>query len=202
MSKETIARAFEPFFTTKPVGKGTGLGLSQVFGFVKQSGGHLKIYSEPGAGTTLKIYLPRHHAEGTEKAPAAAAPPVRGKVEEIILVVEDDDRMRAITVALLRELGYTVIHAARPELALTALESSPGVVLMFTDVVMPEMSGRALAEEARRRRPALRILFTTGYTRNAIVHNGEVDADALLLSKPFTIDQLAARVRAAIDQGP
>jgi signal transduction histidine kinase/CheY-like chemotaxis protein len=199
MSPETIARAFDPFFTTKEVGKGTGLGLSQILGFVKQSSGHVKIYSEPGQGTTVKIYLPRHvGAEGA--APSGVPSPIQhGRPDEIVLLVEDDDRMRAVNVDLLRELGYGVIHAARPQVALAALEANPRVTLLFTDVVMPEMNGRQLAEEARRQHPGLKVLYTTGYTRNAIVHNGVVDADARLLTKPFTLEQLSAAVRTAID---
>lgn len=198
MSPETIARAFDPFFTTKPVGKGTGLGLSQILGFVRQSGGHVKIYSEVGTGTTVKVYLPRHEGNETPAAAAAAAVP-RGRRGETVLLVEDDDRVRSINVALLQELGYTVIEASRPSEALSALDTHEDVSLLFTDVVMPEMSGRALADEARRRRPGLRVLYTTGYTRNAIVHNGVVDRDARLLIKPFTAEQLAVAIRAAID---
>ncbi|GEP62051.1 ATP-binding protein [Reyranella soli] len=146
MSRETVARAFDPFFTTKEVGKGTGLGLSQILGFVKQSNGHVKIYSEPGQGTTVKIYLPRHL--GIEEAAASGAPlPIQhGRLEELVLLVEDDDKIRAVNADLLRELGYTVIDVARPQLALAALDANPGVTLLLTDVVMPEMNGRLLAD--------------------------------------------------------
>ncbi|RWC72807.1 MAG: response regulator [Mesorhizobium sp.] len=198
MSPEIIARAFEPFFTTKPANKGTGLGLSQVFGFVKQSGGHVKIYSEPGEGTTIKIYLPRFF--GPEEP---ASPTGRGKsaakVTETILVVEDDARVRAATTDVMRELGYTVIHAAGGPEALEKLAATPGIALLFTDIVMPVMNGRKLAEEALARQPGLKVVFTTGFTRNAVVHNGVLDHDVHFLAKPFTIEQLAAKLRDVLD---
>ncbi|TGT88731.1 MULTISPECIES: CHASE3 domain-containing protein [unclassified Mesorhizobium] len=198
MSPEVIAKAFEPFFTTKPANKGTGLGLSQVFGFVKQSGGHVKIYSEPGEGTTIKIYLPRFF--GPEEP---ASPTGRGKsaakVTETILVVEDDARVRAATTDVMRELGYTVIHAAGGPEALEKLAATPGIALLFTDIVMPVMNGRKLAEEALARQPGLKVVFTTGFTRNAVVHNGVLDHDVHFLAKPFTIEQLAAKLRDVLD---
>jgi signal transduction histidine kinase/CheY-like chemotaxis protein len=201
MPPEVLARAFDPFFTTKDVGKGTGLGLSQVFGFVKQSGGHVKIYSEPGSGTTVKIYLPRSLAAGAEaqeKTETADLP--LGAAHEIVLVVEDDDRVRVVSVANLRELGYTVIHASNGEAALKLLaDENRTVSLLFTDVVMPGMTGRTLAETATKQRPGLKVLYTTGYTKNAVVHNGVVDAGARLLVKPFSLDALARKVREALD---
>ncbi len=198
MPPEIMAKAFEPFFTTKPVNKGTGLGLSQVFGFVKQSGGHVKIYSEPGEGTTIKIYLPRFF--GAEEA---VLPAGRGEnqteVTETILVVEDDARVRASTTDVLRELGYTVIHAGSGQEALQKLTENPGVALLFTDIVMPVMNGRKLAEEALARLPQLKVIFTTGFTKNAVVHNGVLDHDVHFLAKPFTIEQLAAKLRDVLD---
>jgi signal transduction histidine kinase/CheY-like chemotaxis protein len=194
MSKETLARAFDPFYTTKPIGKGTGLGLSQVYGFVKQTGGHVKIYSELPQGTTVKIYLPRsHRAEEQTAAPTRQAIP-EGNPTEIILVVEDEDRVRTISVAALRELGYTVVHAESGDAALAKLKTHPGVTLLFTDIVMPGMNGRVLADNARKEFPTLKVLYTTGYTQNAVVHNGVVDADAQLIVKPYTVDQLAMKV--------
>ncbi|RWN32913.1 MAG: response regulator [Mesorhizobium sp.] len=195
MTPDVIAKAFEPFFTTKAVNKGTGLGLSQVFGFVKQSGGHVNIYSEPGEGTTIKIYLPRYFgaeepAVTTERGHNTAAP-----VTETILVVEDDARVRVSTTEAIRELGYTVIHAASGEEALQKLAENPNVALLFTDIVMPVMNGRKLAEEAVARMPQLKVIFTTGFTRNAVVHNGVLDHDVHFLAKPFTIEQLAAKLR-------
>lgn len=201
MTPEILTRAFDPFFTTKDVGKGTGLGLSQVFGFVKQSGGHVKIYSEPGSGTTAKIYLPRSLAAGVEenrRTPAEALP--LGSAKEVVLVVEDDDRVRVVSVANLRELGYSVLHASSGEAALKLLaDETRSFALLFTDVVMPGMTGRVLAEEALKKRPELKVLYTTGYTKNAVVHNGVVDANARLLVKPFSLEALARKVRETID---
>ncbi|KAA3451154.1 histidine kinase [Mesorhizobium sp. SARCC-RB16n] len=198
MSPEIIARAFEPFFTTKPVNKGTGLGLSQVFGFVKQSGGHVKIYSEPGEGTTIKIYLPRFFGP-EEPAALAERGKSAAKATETILVVEDDPRVRASTTDVMRELGYTVIQAGSGQEALEKLAATPGIALLFTDIVMPVMNGRKLAEEALARQPGLKVVFTTGFTRNAVVHNGVLDHDVHFLAKPFTIEQLAAKLRDVLD---
>jgi signal transduction histidine kinase len=197
MAPDVIARAFEPFFTTKPLTKGTGLGLSQVFGFVKQSGGHVKIYSEPGEGTTIKIYLPRFN--GSEEA-APAKPSARSDVtaSEIILLVEDDARVRASTAAVLLELGYTVIEAAGSEEALRKLAENAAIALMLTDIVMPGMNGRQLAEEARKRGLSAKVVFMTGFTRNAIVHNGVLDHDVHFIAKPFTLEQLATKLRDAL----
>jgi signal transduction histidine kinase/ActR/RegA family two-component response regulator len=195
MAPDVIERAFDPFFTTKKVGEGTGLGLSQVFGYVRQSGGHVKIYSEPGQGTAIKLYLPRHHgaaAATEERFPAEAMP--LGAPERIVLVVEDEEQVRAMTVDALRELGYTVVEAANGESALERLAGMPRVDLLFTDIVMPGMNGRELAEKVRAERPATQILFTTGYARDAVVHNGMLDAGVAFLAKPFTIDQLARKV--------
>ncbi|WP_231639368.1 CHASE3 domain-containing protein [Sphingomonas profundi] len=202
MTPDIIERAFDPFFTTKEVGKGTGLGLSQVFGFVKQSGGHIAIYSEPGEGTTVKLYLPRF--TGPVIGPRAATPVEampEGRADEIILVVEDEQRVRHFSVDALRELGYTAMSAANGQEALRLLAENPSILLLFTDVVMPEMNGRRLAEEARAIRPGLPVLYTTGYTRNAVVHNGMLDTGVAFLPKPFTIEQLARKVREVIDGG-
>ncbi|ATQ69539.1 MULTISPECIES: response regulator [Methylosinus] len=201
MSREVIERAFDPFFTTKPAGRGTGLGLSQVYGFVRQSGGHVKIYSEAGHGTTVKIYLPRHHgAAEAADAPAPARATPRGEKQETILVVEDDARVRALTADTLKELGYSVLEADGAAAALRQLDMNRNVDLLFTDVVMPGANGRHLADEARRRRPQLQILFTTGYTRNAVVHNGVLDPGVELIVKPYSIDRLARKVRDLLDR--
>ena len=200
MKPEVIAKAFDPFFTTKEVGKGTGLGLSQVYGFVKQTGGHVKIYSEIGQGTTIKVYLPR--LSGTEPVQpddAAEAEVLLGESQEVVLVVEDEVAVRQFSVEALTELGYRVLEADGAAAALRLIETHPEIALMFTDIVMPEVNGAKLAEEARRRRPGLPVLFTTGYTRNAIVHNGVLDQGVELIGKPFTIAELAAKVRAAIE---
>ena len=201
MPAEVIERAFDPFYTTKGVGKGTGLGLSQVFGFLKQSKGHVKIYSEVGHGTTIKLYLPRYSGTDTtiEAAVRREALPV-GTADEIVLVVEDEAGVRHVSVDALRELGYTVIQAASPNEALQQLAVQPHVTLMFTDIVMPDMTGRQLAEKALEQRPDLKVLYTTGYTRNSIVHNGVLDPGTAFLAKPFTIEQLAAKIREVLDK--
>lgn len=202
MTAEVIARAFDPFFTTKEVGRGTGLGLSQVYGFVKQSGGHVRIYSEPGQGTTVKIYL-RRLLNASEDDIATDTPPVMplSDGQETVLVVEDEESVRRSSVEALTELGYRVLEASGGEVALKLIDTHPEIALVFADVVMPGMNGRKLADEVRRRRPSLKVLFTTGYTRNAVVHNGVLDAGVELLGKPFTLDELAARVRAVLDKG-
>lgn len=194
MPPEVIERAFDPFYTTKGVGKGTGLGLSQVFGYVKQSGGHVKIYSEIDEGTTIKIYLPRHLGNHVSAASVLDEEIPAGHPDRIILVVEDEQQVRHMTVDALRELGYTVVQASDGNQALEQLVVQPRVDLLFTDIVMPEMNGRQLADRARETRPDLKILFTTGYTRNAVVHNGMLDAGVAFLPKPFTIQQLALKI--------
>ncbi|WP_242098710.1 CHASE3 domain-containing protein [Sphingomonas sp. CROZ-RG-20F-R02-07] len=201
MPPHVIERAFDPFYTTKGVGKGTGLGLSQVFGFVKQSGGHVKIYSEPDQGTTVKLYVPRYLGSATTAAQdeAAASPLPRAQKDEIVLVVEDDERVRHMSVDALRTLGYTVVQASDGTQALAVLAIQPRVDLLFTDIVMPAMNGRELADRARKQQPSLRVLFTTGYTRNAVVHNGVLDPGVAFISKPFGIDQLAVKVRQVLD---
>ena len=201
MAPEIIAKAFDPFFTTKGAGKGTGLGLSQVYGFVRQSGGHVKIYSELGVGTSVKIYLPRLYGEAaaTEQSKRLATIH-RGLRSEIILVVEDEERVRALSVEALKELGYGVVEASGPSHALRMLDEGQQVTLLFTDVVMPDMSGRQLADHALGKRPNLKVLYTTGYTRNAIVHNGMLDPGTNLLTKPFSIEELAAKVRKILDE--
>jgi CheY-like chemotaxis protein len=201
MDEAPIDRAFDPFFTTKEVGKGTGLGLSMVYGFVKQSEGHLKIYSEPGEGTTIKIYLPRHHgtADEVEESSYDDRTP-EGSDSETILVCEDDDDVRAYSVDTLRELGYRVVEAADGESALRLLTQGEKVDLLFTDIVLPGgMTGAVVAERARTLRQGLKVLFTTGYARNAIVHQGRLDPGVELLSKPFTYSELATRIRDMLD---
>ena len=198
MTKDVVDRAFEPFFTTKQSGQGTGLGLSQVYGFVKQSGGHVKIYSEVGEGTTVKIYLRRF--VGTPSAlQDVRGEPARGRSGECILVVEDDADVRAYVVETLGGLGYDVLEAGRGEDALRLLDEHKTIGLLLTDVVMPGMNGRKLAEEACERRPALKVLFMTGYSRNAIVHQGRLDAGVELIQKPLDSGQLATTVRRILD---
>ncbi len=199
MPPEVVARAFDPFFTTKAIGKGTGLGLSQVYGFVKQSQGHIKVYSEPGAGTTVKIYLPRLIGEAQDVKREVIEPMRTGDRSEIILVVEDDALMRRLAADALHELGYTVFEAESAANALATLDRVADVKLLFTDVVMPDINGKKLADEALRRRPGLKVIFTTGYTANAVVHGGVLDQGVNFISKPFTLDRLAAKVRKALD---
>jgi signal transduction histidine kinase/CheY-like chemotaxis protein len=202
MAPEVVERAFDPFYTTKGAGKGTGLGLSQVFGYVKQSGGHVKIYSEIGRGTTVKVYLPRHLGAASttlaDEAEKAALP--LGTPDTIVLVVEDEEPVRHMTVDALRELGYTVVQASDGKEALRHLQLQPRVDVMFTDIVMPDMTGRELVDQARKSRPDLKVLYTTGYTRNAVVHNGVLDRDVAFLPKPFTLEQLAAKIRDVLAQ--
>ncbi len=200
MPPEVVERAFDPFFTTKEVGKGTGLGLSQVFGFCKQSGGHASIYSEVGEGTTVRLYLPRFFGadEPIEPGAGRAETPI-GFASEVILLVEDEARVRQLAGGMLRELGYTVIAAAGPGEALKTLTDRGDIALLFTDIVMPEMNGRKLADLARAEHPDLKVLYTTGYTRNAIVHNGTVDIGVAFLPKPYSIHDMARKVRDVLD---
>lgn len=202
MPQSIIDKAFDPFFTTKTVGKGTGLGLSQVFGFVKQSGGHVKIYSEEGSGTTVKLYMPRFTGAAVpERLELAVGDMPRAQGDEVVLVVEDEERVRLVTVDTLRELGYTVVHAGNGSEALELLDIQPRVDLLFTDIVMPGMTGRELADAAQARRADLKVLYTTGYTKNAVVHNGMLDAQVAFLAKPFTAGALATKVRQVLDGG-
>ncbi len=205
MPPEVVAKAFDPFFTTKGVGQGTGLGLSQVYGFVKQSTGHLRIASQVGQGTTVTVYLPRPvavldtadatGAQGPE-SPAAA----RGG-RELILVVDDEPAVRQFSVDALSEMGYPVLAAEGADTALALLDAHPAISLLFTDVVMPQVNGRELADEALRRRPDLRVLFATGYSRNALERDGVLDPSVQVIGKPFTLDELAARIRAVLANG-
>ncbi|GLR88214.1 CHASE3 domain-containing protein [Bradyrhizobium iriomotense] len=196
MPPDVQEKAFEPFFTTKEVGKGSGLGLSMVYGFVKQSGGHIKIYSEAGHGTTIKLYLPP--GEGASETAASAAAPATGGVETI-LVVEDDNLVRNFVTAQLQGLGYKTIAAVDGRAALALVDRGEPFDLLFTDVVIPGgMSGRLLAQEVEKRRPGVRVLYTSGYTDNAIVHQGKLDEGVLLLTKPYRRNQLAEMIRLAL----
>jgi PAS domain S-box-containing protein len=196
MSKAVQDKVFEPFFTTKEVGKGTGLGLSMVYGFVRQSGGHIKIYSEEGHGTTIKLYLPP--ARGQAEAKAATALPATGGTETI-LVVEDDPLVRNFVTVQLKSLGYKTIAAADSRAALALVDKGEPFDLLFTDVIMPGgISGRQLADEVLKKRPGIKVLYTSGYTDNAIVHHGKLDKGVLLLTKPYRKTQLAKLVRAAL----
>ena len=202
MDQATLERAFEPFFTTKEVGKGTGLGLSQVYGFVRQSAGHVQDLQRAGRrhdGEDLSAPPPRRRRAAGRHRPLGAMRRGRSAPRRI-LVVEDDERLRAYTVEILNELGYRVLEAPSGAAALEILERGRKVDLLFTDIVMPGgINGRQLADEAVRRRPGLKVLFTTGYTRNAIVHHGRLDPGVQMIGKPFSFDELALRVRALLD---
>ncbi|MGE0659470.1 MAG: response regulator, partial [Reyranellaceae bacterium] len=199
MSQDVIAQAFEPFFTTKADGQGTGLGLSQVYGYVKQLGGHVKIYSEPGHGTTVKLYLPRTRQPEEMLQVAALTPIEFGR--ETVLVVEDDPAVRAGAVDMLGDLGYRVLQAASADSALAVLSSGAAVDVLFTDVVMPgPVKVRELVRQTQAHRPGIAVLYTSGYTENAIIHDGRLDADVLLISKPYRRDELARKLRTAIER--
>ena len=194
-----LERVFDPFFTTKEVGKGTGLGLSMVFGFVKQSGGHIKIYSEEGHGTSVKMYLPRATGLNQTAAEAAVSSNIEGGTETV-LIVEDDSLVRRYVMTQIESLGYTTLEAANASDALQIIDAAPSVDLLFTDVIMPGvMNGRQLVDEALKRRPQLKTLYTSGYTENAIVHHGRLDSGVLLLAKPYRKSELARMLRLALD---
>ena len=196
-----LDRVFEPFFTTKEVGRGTGLGLSMVFGFVKQSGGHIKIYSEEGHGTTVRIYLPRSTGLHQIDAEAPALADIQGG-HEVVLIVEDDPLVRKYVITQIRGLGYTTLDAANAREALDIIDNNERIDLLFTDVIMPgPMNGRHLVDEALKRRPGLKTLFTSGYTENAIVHHGRLDSGVLLLAKPYRKSDLARMIRQALSSG-
>jgi len=199
MDSETRARIFEPFFTTKEMGKGTGLGLSTVYGIVKQSQGHMWVYSEPGQGATFKVYLP-HHLDPEEVQPAPPAPRVVPRGWETILAVEDEESLLSLVAEILRDAGYSVIAAHGPKEALRLMaDHREPIHLLLTDVVMPGMSGRALADEVVGKRPGIRVLYMSGYTDNAIVHHGVLDAGVTYIQKPFTPDALIKTVREVLD---
>jgi PAS domain S-box-containing protein len=199
MPPEVAARAFDPFFTTKPAGQGTGLGLSQVYGFVKQSGGHVKLYSEPGRGTSVKVYLPRLGGAPDAPSPSAdAAPPPVGH-QELVLLVDDEVAVREVSAEALRELGYRVLEADGAEAALALLAEHPDVALLFTDMVMPQVDGRRLAAEARRRWPGLKVLFATGYSATAARDQEPPGEQARLISKPYTLEELGRTLRQVLE---
>jgi PAS domain S-box-containing protein len=201
MPSDVIDRAFEPFYTTKELGQGTGLGLSQVYGFVKQSGGHVKIYSEVGQGTTVKIYLPRLLGRVTEEdEPDAEGTQVGAEESETILVVEDNTDVRAYLAEVLRSLNYKVTTVPNTQAALDVLQQNGPIDLLLTDIVMPGGNGRELAKQAAILRPDVQVLFMTGYSRNAVVHQGRLDEGVDLLQKPVSQAQLATRVRMALDR--
>jgi PAS domain S-box-containing protein len=193
-----LDKVFDPFFTTKEVGKGTGLGLSMVFGFAKQSNGHIKIYSEEGHGTTVKLYLPRATGLHTTAAEPLASSSIEGG-HEVVLIVEDDALVRRYVITQIESLGYTTLEASNAAEAMTIINTDATIDLLFTDVIMPgSMNGRQLVDEALKRRPLLKTLFTSGYTENAIVHHGRLDSGVLLLAKPYRKSDLARMIRQAL----
>ena len=199
MPSHVIERVFEPFYTTKGIGRGTGLGLSQVYGFVKQSGGHVSINSEVGRGTCIHLFLPRCADDAEVEDPdQESGDAAQASADEVVLVVEDELGVRNVSVYALRELGYTVLEATDSRAALNLIAETPRLDLIFTDVVMPDMTGPQLAAEARALRPDLRVVFTTGYARNVVLDDD--DTDAAVLPKPFTLRQLGAKVREALDR--
>jgi CheY-like chemotaxis protein len=201
MPPDVLSHAFEPFFTTKELGHGTGLGLSQVYGFIKQSGGHVKIYSEVDLGTTVNIYLPRLHSRVEEEEEVESEEIPGGEPGETILVVEDDKELRAYLTEVLRGLGYRVLVAPHAQAALTIIQQlSTRIDLLLTDVVMPGMNGRELGEHAQKIRPALRVLHMTGYSRNAVLHHGRLEEGVDLLQKPIAQSHVSAKVRDMLDR--
>jgi CheY-like chemotaxis protein len=200
MDKESVSRIFEPFFTTKAKGKGTGLGLSTVYGIIKQSGGHIFVYSEPGHGSTFKIYIPVHDQEvhRLDEMDSHQAP---GRGTETILVVEDDDSVRRLTGQILGHFGYQVLEADSGDEALEICDRHSGPIhMLITDVVMPKISGRQVAEMVRQRLPEVKVVFISGYTDNAIAHHGVLDEGINFVSKPFSAESLARKVRQVLDR--
>jgi CheY-like chemotaxis protein len=202
MSPETAARAFEPFYTTKEIGRGTGLGLSQVYGFVKQSGGHVKIYSELGQGTTVKLYFPRLAGQAGSQDEPEQDEPAESYHAETILLVEDDPDLRTYIGDILRSLKYRVLTAQNGSEALTVLREQGEVDLLLTDIIMPGITGRELVTQAHEFSPVLKVLYMTGYSRNAVVHQGRLDEGVDLLQKPVSQAELAHRVRLILDREP
>jgi CheY-like chemotaxis protein len=201
MTPEVIAKAFDPFFTTKPIGEGTGLGLSMIYGFARQSGGHVRIYSEVGQGTTMCLYLPRHNEAAEEHNDIELAtdnlPTGEG---EVVLVIDDEPTIRMLIAEILAESGYSVIEAADGPAGLRMIESSARIDLLITDVGLPGgMNGRQVANSARQSRPNLKVLFITGYAENAVIGNGRLDRGMFVLTKPFQIETLAKRVGEIIE---
>jgi PAS domain S-box-containing protein len=200
MSPDVAARAFDPFFTTKPAGKGTGLGLSMIYGFARQSGGQVRIYSEEGQGTTIKLYLPRHHGEVEDPLPLAeTVQPPRAEDGQTVLVVDDEPTVRMLVADTLAELGYQAIEAGDAASGLRVLQSDARVDLLISDVGLPGgTTGKQMADEARKTRPGLKVLFITGYAENAAISNGHLEPGMQVLSKPFAMDKLATRIKAII----
>ena len=202
MTPEVAAKAFDPFFTTKPIGQGTGLGLSMIYGFARQSGGQARIYSEPGQGTMVCLYLPRHLGEeDSADAPPELADAPRAEQGETVLVVDDEPTVRMLVTEVLADLGYTAIEAADGAAGLRVLQSDTRIDLLVTDVGLPGgMNGRQVADAARVARPGLKVLFITGYAENAVLSHGHLDPGMHVLTKPFAMEALASRIRTLITE--
>ncbi|MFJ4197991.1 response regulator, partial [Pseudomonas sp. NPDC089534] len=203
MTPSVRSKAFDPFFTTKPIGQGTGLGLSMIYGFAQQSGGHVSLDSLPGRGTCVRLYLPRLHALEPERpAVEPVNQPPAAATGESVMVVEDDPAVRMLVLDLLRELGYRTFEAEDAKSALPLLESGQRVDLLVTDVGLPGMNGRQLAEIARQHRPGLKVLFMTGYAQNAAERQGFLEDGMDMVAKPFSIEAMAAKIRTMLSQTP
>ena len=203
MTPDVAARAFDPFFTTKPIGEGTGLGLSMIYGFVRQSGGQARIYSEPGHGTNVCLYLPRHFGEAVEEAAPAEAAPPRAGAGETVLVIDDEPTVRMLVAEVLDDLGYTAIEAADGPAGLRVLQSDARIDLLITDVGLPGgLNGRQVADAARVARPGLKVLFMTGFAENAVLNHGHLDPGMHVLTKPFPMEVMARRIRELLVPGP
>jgi CheY-like chemotaxis protein len=201
MPPDVAARAFEPFFTTKETGKGSGLGLAMVYGFVKQSGGHTKIYSEAGIGTTVKLFLPEAPSGDEAAAAGTVEPEAQPTGRETILIVEDEEDVRLLACRVLSGLGYRILQATQGDAALKIIDEAPEISLLFTDVVLPGgMNGPEIARQAQARKPSLKVLYTSGYTGNAVQQLEALKTDVRLITKPYAIDDLAQTVRAALDK--
>jgi CheY-like chemotaxis protein len=203
MTPEVLEKVFDPFFTTKPIGQGTGLGLSMIYGFIRQSNGHIQIDSTVGKGTTIALYLPRHYeAESDAEVETIAVEVPRAQSGETVLVVEDENAVRMLVIEVLEELGYTVLEAIDSKTAIPIFESDQRIDLLVSDVGLPGLNGRQLAEIARQQRPGLRVLFMTGYTKAAAMRGGFLDPGMEMITKPFTVDALATRVREMLCRSP
>jgi CheY-like chemotaxis protein len=200
MPPDVVARAFDPFFTTKPAGRGTGLGLSMIYGFAKQSGGQARIYSEIGKGTTVRLYLPRHHGAAVEETETEKVEDTSAPAGETVLVVDDEPAVRMLITETLTDLGYTALEASDANSGLKVLQSNVRIDLLITDVGLPGgMNGRQMADAARGTRRKLKVLFITGYAENAAVGNGHLEPGMHVLSKPFAMDKLASRIKSIIE---
>jgi len=198
MSAEVAARAFDPFFTTKPIGQGTGLGLSMIYGFARQSDGHATIDSRVGQGTTVRLYLPRHHGDGAAGHVSTVRAAEHAVAGETVLVVEDEPVVRSVILEMLAEQGYRTLHAVDGPSGLKILRSAERIDLLVTDVGLPGINGRQVADQARETRPGLKILFITGYAESVAISDGFLHAGMEMITKPFDLDNLSQRIRAMI----